>query len=126
MALLPNRPLSANLPVLPKISLIEATELAGKDAGPVTDVNGNEIPPYDTVYHFDQLIDHRDPSKGTFKTRYWATWEHYKPGGPIILMTPGEGNADGTPQPCSTLVNQGTMTPIFRLLALPHQSKCDR
>lgn len=60
------------------------------------DVNGNEIPPYDEVYYFDQLIDHDDPRKGSFKARYWTTWEYYKPGGPIILMTPGETNADGT------------------------------
>ncbi|KAG1787153.1 serine carboxypeptidase S28-domain-containing protein [Suillus plorans] len=66
-----------------------------------------------TVYHFDQLIDHDNPGLGTFKQRYWMNWECYKPGmsrgsrcaasdidvcaqgGPIILMTPGEVDADG-------------------------------
>jgi hypothetical protein len=27
--------------------------------------------------------------------RYWATWEFYQPGGCVVLMTPGEVNADG-------------------------------
>ncbi|KAI0293156.1 serine carboxypeptidase S28-domain-containing protein [Multifurca ochricompacta] len=42
-----------------------------------------------------QFIDHNNTSLGTFDQRYWASWEFYKPGGPIILMTPGESNADG-------------------------------
>ena len=78
------------LPIVPKIG-----ELGEGATGPVTDVNGQVIPPYNTTYYFDQLIDHNDPSKGTFKVRYWTTWEFYKPGGPIIMMTPGEGNAEG-------------------------------
>ncbi|KAI0725259.1 peptidase S28 [Fomitopsis betulina] len=61
----------------------------------IVDVNGTELPPLNTTYHFDQLIDHNNPSLGTFKQRYWHTWEFYKSGGPIILNTPGEGNADG-------------------------------
>ncbi|PBK68054.1 hypothetical protein ARMSODRAFT_976325 [Armillaria solidipes] len=36
------------------------------------------------VYYFDQLIDHDDPSKGTFKQRYWHNAEFYKEGGPIM------------------------------------------
>ncbi|KAI0065740.1 peptidase S28 [Artomyces pyxidatus] len=51
------------------------------------------LPPLDTIYYFDQLIDHRNPSLGTFKQRYWSTWEFYEPGGPIVLSTPGEANA---------------------------------
>jgi len=77
-----------------------------------TDVNGTQIPPYTALYTFDQLIDHDNPSKGTFKQRFWYTWEFYKPGipyfpscwtsishdglrigGPIVLTTPGESNA---------------------------------
>ncbi|KAI0293151.1 peptidase S28 [Multifurca ochricompacta] len=48
-------------------------------------------------YTFKQLINHNNPSLGTFDQPYWASWEFqiYKPGGPIILMTPGESNADG-------------------------------
>jgi pimeloyl-ACP methyl ester carboxylesterase len=62
---------------------------------PVVSRNGTALPPYTTVYEFDQLIDHNNPSRGTFKQRFWHTWEYYLPGGPIIIMTPGEGNADG-------------------------------
>ncbi|KAG0695749.1 peptidase S28 [Suillus ampliporus] len=49
--------------------------------------------PINTVYYFDQLIDHNDPGLGTFQQRYWMNWEFYEPGGPIILMTPGEVDA---------------------------------
>ncbi|KAH7106126.1 peptidase S28, partial [Auriculariales sp. MPI-PUGE-AT-0066] len=62
---------------------------------PVTDVNGTVIPPYDTFYYFDQLIDHENPASGTFKQRYYHTWEFYIPGGPIIFSTPGEVNVEG-------------------------------
>ncbi|RXW23936.1 hypothetical protein EST38_g1913 [Candolleomyces aberdarensis] len=61
---------------------------------PVVDVNGNTIPNYDVVYEFDQLIDHNNASRGTFKTRYYHTWEYYREGGPIILLTPGERPID--------------------------------
>ncbi|RXW23935.1 hypothetical protein EST38_g1914 [Candolleomyces aberdarensis] len=61
---------------------------------PVVDVNGNTIPGYDVVYEFDQLIDHNNASRGTFKTRYYHTWEYYREGGPIILFTPGERPID--------------------------------
>ena len=46
-----------------------------------------------TTYYFDQLIDHTDPSLGTFQMRYWFDSTFYKEGGPIILNTPGEANA---------------------------------
>ncbi|KAL0063138.1 hypothetical protein AAF712_009928 [Marasmius tenuissimus] len=55
---------------------------------------GKEIPPYNTVYHFDQLIDHSNPTLGTFKQRYWHTAEFYESGGPIVLYSPGETNAE--------------------------------
>ena len=46
----------------------------------LVDRNGTELPPLNTTYYFDQLIDHNDPSLGTFKQRYWHTWEFYEPG----------------------------------------------
>ncbi|KIJ58525.1 hypothetical protein HYDPIDRAFT_34098 [Hydnomerulius pinastri MD-312] len=61
--------------------------------------NGTVLPSIKTVYNFDQLIDHDNPSLGTFCQRYWMSWEFYEPGGPIILTTPGEENADGTSPP---------------------------
>lgn len=43
---------------------------------------------------FDQLIDHNNPSLGTFRQRYWYGTEYWSgPGSPIILMNPGEQSA---------------------------------
>ncbi|KAI0737246.1 peptidase S28 [Daedaleopsis nitida] len=65
---------------------------------PVVSRNGTQLPPYAQTYYFDQLIDHNNPSAGTFKQRYWHTYEFYEPGGPVILSTPGEVDAsDYTP-----------------------------
>ena len=47
---------------------------------PVTSRNGTVLPPYTTTYLFDQLIDHNQPSRGTFKQRFWHTYEFYEPG----------------------------------------------
>ncbi|KZW00377.1 hypothetical protein EXIGLDRAFT_639437 [Exidia glandulosa HHB12029] len=62
---------------------------------PVTDVNGTELPPLTTIYTFEQLIDHNNPSAGTFTQRYYHTWQFYVAGGPIIIFTPGEANFQG-------------------------------
>ncbi|KIP03851.1 hypothetical protein PHLGIDRAFT_25906 [Phlebiopsis gigantea 11061_1 CR5-6] len=59
---------------------------------PVTHVHTNKpLPPLNMTYYLDQLVDHTSPGLGTFKQRYWHTWEWYKSEGPIILFTPGEG-----------------------------------
>lgn len=39
-----------------------------------------QLDSYNQVYYFDQLIDHNEPSKGTFKQRYWHNWEYYEKG----------------------------------------------
>ncbi|AEO59356.1 hypothetical protein MYCTH_2307580 [Thermothelomyces thermophilus ATCC 42464] len=45
---------------------------------------------------FDQLIDHANPSLGTFKQRYWYGTEYWKgPGSPIYLVSPGEQSGEG-------------------------------
>ncbi|KAF1961954.1 hypothetical protein CC80DRAFT_401871 [Byssothecium circinans] len=45
---------------------------------------------------FDQLIDHSNPSLGTFKQRFWFGSQYWKgTGSPIILVNPGEQPADG-------------------------------
>ncbi|KAK4109669.1 serine-type peptidase-like protein [Canariomyces notabilis] len=45
---------------------------------------------------FDQLIDHSDPSLGTFKQRYWYGTQYWKgPGSPVYLINPGEQTAEG-------------------------------
>lgn len=48
-----------------------------------TSPNGTALPPLDTWYYFDQLVDHNDKSKGTFQQRYYFTAEYYTPGGPV-------------------------------------------
>ena len=45
---------------------------------------------------FSQLIDHNDPSLGTFEQFYYYDTTHYAgPGSPIVLFTPGEVNVTG-------------------------------
>lgn len=65
------------------------------ESGPVVSRNGTQLPPYNTTYEFDQLIDHNNPKLGTFKQRFFHTWEFYEEGGPIVLFTPGEVSATG-------------------------------
>lgn len=56
------------------------------DHTPVHASTGATIPPYNTTYYFDQLIDHNDTSKGTFQQRYWMTWEFYEEG-ELVFVT---------------------------------------
>lgn len=43
--------------------------------------------------YFKQLIDHKDPGKGTFDQFYYWSSEFWKgPGSPVVLFTPGEVN----------------------------------
>lgn len=80
IAVTPNGRLHANMappPTVPKV--------APPTNSPVTSRNGTTIPPYDTIYYFDQLIDHNNPSLGTFQQRYYHTWEFYEPG---MVVTP--------------------------------------
>ena len=46
----------------------------------VFDAAGNALPPLNTTYYFDQLIDHKNPSLGTFKQRYYHSWATYQDG----------------------------------------------
>ena len=59
-------------PSIPQISAV--------DDLPVTSRNGTTLPPYTTFYEFDQLIDHNNPRLGTFKQRFYFTYEFYEPG----------------------------------------------
>lgn len=45
-----------------------------------TDPTLETAPPYDTVYHFEQLIDHDAASLGSFPQRFWFNGEFYAPG----------------------------------------------
>lgn len=77
----------ANMMPMPIFPTVEAPYLASIAEAKATVA-------YDTVYYFDQLIDHNNASLGTFQQRYWHTSEYYESGGPIILLTPGENNAE--------------------------------
>jgi len=44
---------------------------------------------------FEQELDHFKPADTrTWRQRYWINWKHYKPGGPVLLMIGGEGEAN--------------------------------
>ncbi|KAL0944488.1 extracellular serine carboxypeptidase 1 [Colletotrichum truncatum] len=44
---------------------------------------------------FNQLIDHTNPSKGTFKQRYWYNARYWGgPGYPVFMLNGGESTAD--------------------------------
>ncbi|KAI0701175.1 peptidase S28 [Cytidiella melzeri] len=88
-AQLPDGRAHGNIPPSPLVPKVIADDV------PLTDVLGAALPPLNTTYFFDQLIDHTNPSLGTFQQRFWHTWEWYEEGGPIILFTPGEAAADG-------------------------------
>jgi hypothetical protein len=43
---------------------------------------------------FDQPIDHYNPSKGTFKQRFWWNADYWAgPGSPVFVLNAGESNA---------------------------------
>ncbi len=74
---LPSRPKGpASMSPLPSIPHTE-NPLEGL---PVVSRNGTKLPDYTHVYYFNQLIDHNNPSLGTFKQRYYHTYEFYEPG----------------------------------------------
>jgi hypothetical protein len=60
---------------------------------PISDIDSSI---YSANATFTQPIDHENPELGTFEQFYYYGTEFWKgPGSPIILMTPGEGNATG-------------------------------
>ncbi|KAA1473355.1 peptidase S28 [Dentipellis sp. KUC8613] len=79
--------LHANMPPMPLILPFEPP------SNNVTQ-RGASMPPLNTTYYFDQLVDHTNAHLGTFKQRFWMDWEYYEPGGPILMFTPGENNAE--------------------------------
>lgn len=79
-ARLPDGRAHGNIPPSPAVPKIVA------DDTPLTTVSGAALPPLNTTYYFDQLIDHTNPSLGTFKQRYWHTWEWYEEGMLCILL----------------------------------------
>lgn len=73
-ARLPDGRAHANLPRTPRVPVVSPP------SGALTDVTGATLPPLNTTYVFDQLIDHTNPALGTFKQRFWTTWQFYEPG----------------------------------------------
>ena len=69
-AAIPNAMLRGR-PAIPKISVSNHS---------VMSPNGIALPPLTTVYYFDQLTDHNNPSLGTFQQRYWMDREFYETG----------------------------------------------
>lgn len=59
------------MPLLPTVPVPERS---------FTSPNGTALPPIDTIYYFDQLMDHTNTGLGTFQQRYWMNWEFYEPG----------------------------------------------
>lgn len=75
-AITTNGRLHGNTMRFPGIPLVNK----GEPIGPVISRNGTRLPPFNQTFWFDQLIDHNNPSRGTFKQRFWHTWEFYQPG----------------------------------------------
>ncbi len=73
-ALLRNGRLRGNTMPMPVMPVMPVIGIEGTTSYAVTSL-ADELPPYDTVYYFDQLIDHNDPSLGTFQQRYWHFYE---------------------------------------------------
>lgn len=68
------------LPVPPKVSASQPSSTVKALA------TNSSIPPYDTWYYFNQLVDHNNPSAGTFVQRYYHTWEYYELGGQLFFL----------------------------------------
>ncbi|KAL9539095.1 hypothetical protein PS6_011343 [Mucor atramentarius] len=58
-------------------------------------IDKDKLPEKYGPFYFDQPIDHFSSNQTTFKHRYWANTDAYKPGGPVILYNAGETPADG-------------------------------
>ncbi|EPE10865.1 serine peptidase [Ophiostoma piceae UAMH 11346] len=44
---------------------------------------------------FQQILNHSDPSQGTFSQRYWYNTDYWTgPGAPVVVFTPGESAAN--------------------------------
>jgi hypothetical protein len=67
----------------------------GMEVGPDGDTELDGTAGFNGWGTFDQLLDHSNPSLGTFEQRYWYGTEYWDgPGSPIYLTTPGEQPAD--------------------------------
>ncbi|KAJ4415500.1 hypothetical protein N0V82_007302 [Gnomoniopsis sp. IMI 355080] len=88
-------------------ALLVASTVSAKQVGrlakplppPLIDESFNDVEKRATTTGtgtFEQLIDHSDPSKGTFSQAYWWSTEYWTgPGAPVVFFTPGEIAAAG-------------------------------
>ncbi|KAJ7106499.1 peptidase S28 [Mycena crocata] len=76
-------PVSLSLPKQPPFSF-EDSRSAGLKAAATP-----------VAHFFDQILDHSNPSLGTFPQRFWFFDGYYKEGGPIVLFNAGEEDASG-------------------------------
>ncbi|KAH8995335.1 serine carboxypeptidase S28-domain-containing protein [Lactarius akahatsu] len=105
-ALFPNGYNNPGLPPRPLLPVVPAPDSLASNAFRLSNLD-EEHPPLNATYYFDQYIDHNVPTLGTFKQRYWVSWEFYEPGGPMILSTPGESNAEGQTDPLTIYTING-------------------
>lgn len=62
-----------------------------EDDFPIITAAGNSTVNVTGSAFFNQLLDHDDPSKGTFQQKFWWNTEFWNgPGSPVVLFTPGE------------------------------------
>ena len=72
------------LVVLALVTLAQAGSLIAKQANDTSKIG---------IANFTQLIDHNNPSLGTFEQRYAYCYEYWKgPGSPVVFGTRGEAN----------------------------------
>ncbi|KAJ7086092.1 peptidase S28 [Mycena belliarum] len=88
-ALVPLAPLTAARP--PALSLLKQPPFTFED----TQASGFAAAAAPVAYFFDQILDHSNPSLGTFPQRFWFYDGYYKKGGPIVLFNAGEADASG-------------------------------
>ncbi|KAK3936273.1 peptidase S28 [Diplogelasinospora grovesii] len=83
---------------VPGLASASAGRTPGKRSLLPRGIKSHDHPNPDLVSNgtFDQLLDHSDPGKGTFKQRYWWDAKSWAgPGSPVFVLNVGEQNADG-------------------------------
>ncbi|KAG8992999.1 hypothetical protein FRB90_000820 [Tulasnella sp. 427] len=78
------------------VAAVSARYRITADGDPVDLSAANADHNWKTSHYFDQLIDHNNPSLGTFKQRYFFSDQFWTgQGAPIVFSTPGEASAEG-------------------------------
>lgn len=66
--------------------LFQNSKIRSKQVGGISkqSIDKDKLPEKYGPFYFDQPIDHFSSNQTTFKHRYWANTDAYKPGGPVI------------------------------------------